>query len=70
MLRPETEKLWAHLKDQKALRGFVLAGGTALSMHLPCQVKLVKLINARHPLVKPVSSTRRKLQSILRSKGF
>ncbi len=34
MLRPETEKLWGHLKTQPALRGFVLVGGTALSMHL------------------------------------
>lgn len=34
MLRPDTEKLWKHLERSKALRGFVLAGGTALSLHL------------------------------------
>jgi hypothetical protein len=34
MLRPDTQILWDALKDQKALHGFVLAGGTALSMHL------------------------------------
>ncbi len=34
MLRPDTERLWNFLKDQPALGGFVLVGGTALSMHL------------------------------------
>lgn len=34
MLRPDTEKLWAFLKDQEPLKGFALVGGTALSMHL------------------------------------
>lgn len=34
MLRPDTEKLWTHLKDHAGLSGFVLVGGTALSMHL------------------------------------
>lgn len=34
MLRPDTERLWHFLKGQSALGGFVLVGGTALSMHL------------------------------------
>jgi Nucleotidyl transferase AbiEii toxin, Type IV TA system len=34
MLRPDTQALWEVLEKQVALRGFVLAGGTALSMHL------------------------------------
>jgi hypothetical protein len=34
MLRPDTEQLWEYLKENRALRGFVLVGGTALSMHL------------------------------------
>jgi hypothetical protein len=34
MLRADTQALWDVLKDQKALGGFVLIGGTALSMHL------------------------------------
>lgn len=34
MLRPDTERLWQFLKGQSALGGFVLVGGTALSMHL------------------------------------
>ncbi|WP_289509286.1 nucleotidyl transferase AbiEii/AbiGii toxin family protein [Hydrogenophaga sp. 2FB] len=34
MLRPDTEKLWHRLRDERALDGFILVGGTALSMHL------------------------------------
>lgn len=34
MLRPDTQALWDILKAEKALGGFVLIGGTALSMHL------------------------------------
>ncbi len=34
MLRPDTARLWSFLKGQSALGGFVLVGGTALSMHL------------------------------------
>lgn len=34
MLRPDTERLWHFLKGQSTLTGFVLVGGTALSMHL------------------------------------
>lgn len=34
MLRADTQALWAHLEGQRALRGFVLAGGTALTLHL------------------------------------
>lgn len=34
MLRPDTQKLWNHLQSEPALKGFVLVGGTALSMHL------------------------------------
>jgi hypothetical protein len=34
VLRPDTEQLWEYLKENRALRGFVLVGGTALSMHL------------------------------------
>lgn len=34
MLRADTQKLWSHLECQQALRGFVLAGGTALTLHL------------------------------------
>lgn len=34
MLRPDTQALWDLLKTQKALGGFVLIGGTALSLHL------------------------------------
>lgn len=34
MLRPDTQALWDVLKSQSSLHGFVLVGGTALSMHL------------------------------------
>ncbi len=34
MLRPETEKLWNYLRTSKALAGFVLIGGTALTLHI------------------------------------
>ena len=34
MLRPDTQRLWNHLQAEPALKGFVLVGGTALSMHL------------------------------------
>jgi len=34
MLRPDTERLWRFLQGQSTLGGFVLVGGTALSMHL------------------------------------
>lgn len=34
MLRPDTARLWEHLRDDRSLTGFVLVGGTALSMHL------------------------------------
>lgn len=34
MLRPDTDRLWAFLKDQPMLGGFILVGGTALSLHL------------------------------------
>lgn len=32
MLPPETEKVWSYLREQPALAGFVLAGGSALSL--------------------------------------
>jgi predicted nucleotidyltransferase component of viral defense system len=34
VLRPDTQRLWEHLQSEPALKGFVLVGGTALSMHL------------------------------------
>ena len=34
MLRPDTQALWDILQAEKALGGFVLIGGTALSLHL------------------------------------
>lgn len=34
MLRPDTQALWQLLRHQPALGGFVLIGGTALSLHL------------------------------------
>lgn len=34
VLRPDTERLWQYLQANRALRGFVLVGGTALSIHL------------------------------------
>ena len=34
MLRDDTQKLWSYLQPCGALRGFVLAGGTALTLHL------------------------------------
>ena len=34
MLRPETEKLWLRLRAEPLLAGFVLVGGTALTLHL------------------------------------
>lgn len=34
MLRPDTQALWDRLKTCPAMRGFVLVGGTALTMHL------------------------------------
>lgn len=33
-LPAETERLWRFLKDQSALAGFTLIGGTALTLHL------------------------------------
>ncbi|MEX1166324.1 MAG: nucleotidyl transferase AbiEii/AbiGii toxin family protein [Hydrogenophaga sp.] len=33
MLRPDTQALWNRLTDCPPLRGFVLVGGTALTMH-------------------------------------
>ena len=32
MLRPDTQKLWDRLRDERALAGFVLIGGSALSL--------------------------------------
>lgn len=34
MLRPDTQALWDALKQCPAMRGFVLVGGTALTLHL------------------------------------
>lgn len=34
VLRPDTGLLWEHLKEHAGLSGFILVGGTALSMHL------------------------------------
>lgn len=34
MLRPDTQTLWNILQAEKGLGGFILIGGTALSMHL------------------------------------
>lgn len=34
MLRPDTERLWRFLKEQPALGGLVLIGGSALALHL------------------------------------
>jgi hypothetical protein len=34
MLPPETEKVWRFLKEQTALSGFILIGGTALTMRI------------------------------------
>ncbi len=34
MLKPETEKTWHFLQGQPALSGFILLGGSALTMHL------------------------------------
>jgi predicted nucleotidyltransferase component of viral defense system len=34
VLRPDTEQLWDYLRENRGLKGFVLVGGTALSMHL------------------------------------
>jgi predicted nucleotidyltransferase component of viral defense system len=34
LLRPDAERLWGFFERQQALGGFVLVGGTALSMHL------------------------------------
>jgi len=34
MLKPETELVWAFLKDQPLLAGFILLGGSALALHL------------------------------------
>lgn len=34
MLRPDTQRLWELLQTCPAMRGFVLVGGTALTMHL------------------------------------
>jgi hypothetical protein len=33
-LPPETERLWSFAREQSALAGFVLIGGTALALHL------------------------------------
>ena len=35
MLRPDTQTLWDLLKQEPALGGFVLIGGTALSRNQP-----------------------------------
>jgi len=34
VLLPETERVWNWLKDQPALAGFVLIGGTALALRI------------------------------------
>lgn len=34
MLPRETERVWEYLKDQPALDGFILIGGTALALHI------------------------------------
>ena len=34
MLRPDTLQLWDRLRDEPALAGFVLVGGSALALHL------------------------------------
>lgn len=34
LLRPDTQLVWDYLKSSSALNGFVLVGGTALSIHL------------------------------------
>lgn len=34
MLRPDTERLWHFLREQPALGGFLLIGGSALALHL------------------------------------
>ncbi len=38
MLMPETEKFWNAVKDSPLLRGFILVGGTALSMRISHRV--------------------------------
>lgn len=38
MLRPDTQRLWDLLKACPAMRGFVLVGGTALTLHLSHRV--------------------------------
>lgn len=34
MLRPDTQKLWDCLQGSPLMNGFVLVGGTALTLHL------------------------------------
>ena len=34
MLRPDTEHVWHHLEHQVALAGFVLIGGSAITLHI------------------------------------
>jgi hypothetical protein len=34
VLPPNTERVWNFLKDQPALEGFILVGGTAIALHL------------------------------------
>lgn len=34
MLRPDTERVWHHLEHQAALAGFVLIGGSAITLHI------------------------------------
>jgi len=38
VLKPETQSLWDEIRDQPALHGFVLIGGTALAMHIQHRV--------------------------------
>lgn len=66
MLRPDTQALWDLLKNEKALGGFVLIGGTALSLHLGHRISEdlafayqgAKLPRARIEAIKRVLSSR------------
>lgn len=34
MLRPDTERIWHHFEHQAALAGFILIGGSAITLHI------------------------------------
>lgn len=67
MLKPETLALWNKLKDERALHGFVLIGGTALAMHLNHRVS--EDLDLAWPAQKLPRDRIRSIERVLRRQG-